>query len=219
MASISLPAQRLSPQLATAHQGGAALAVALILLLALTVLGVAALGANKLQTRLAFNAAESTIAFQASETALAAGEIWLAQQSEPPVPDCTQTSPLPTVPGSCATSARIWEKSNTGTVTTGTITVDNLLNAAWWPIYARKYGYNYVEGVTTSTTAEAGQVIPNLATEPRYVIQYVGVAEGESLDLGSPSTAKTYYYEISGRGTGALAEDNTVVQSIYAARY
>lgn len=215
VAAISRPPSSAS----ASHQRGAALAVALILLLALTVLGVAALGGNKLQSRLAYNAAESTIAFQASETALAAGEIWLAQQGEPPISDCVQATTIPTTPASCATSGRIWEKSRTATVTTSTVTVENLLNPLWWPAYARKYGFSYVDGVTTPSTPETGQVIPNLATAPRYIIQYVGVAQDESLDIGSPSSVKTYYYEVSSRGTGALAEDNTVVQSIFAARY
>ena len=56
------------------NQSGAALIVALIFLVALTVLGVAALDGNTLQQRMTFGLTENVKSFQAAESALAVGE-------------------------------------------------------------------------------------------------------------------------------------------------
>lgn len=54
-----------------AHQRGTALIVALIMLLILTLLGVAAMGTSTLEEKMAANMQEGTRAFQAAESGLA----------------------------------------------------------------------------------------------------------------------------------------------------
>ena len=56
------------------HERGAALIIALVLLLLMTVLGVTGLRTTTLQERMAGNARDSNLAFQSAEASLRAGE-------------------------------------------------------------------------------------------------------------------------------------------------
>ena len=59
------------------RQKGAVLVVSLLILLVMTVLGVAAMGTTTLQERMANNNRQQQVAFQAAEAALRAAEIYL----------------------------------------------------------------------------------------------------------------------------------------------
>lgn len=65
------------------NQRGAALIVALIFLLVLTLLGVGAMRSTNLQERMAGNLRDSNLAFQAAESALRDGEQLLQQATIP----------------------------------------------------------------------------------------------------------------------------------------
>jgi type IV pilus assembly protein PilX len=65
------------------HQRGAALIVGLIMLLLLTLIGVAGMRDTLLQEKMAGNMRDREIALQAAESALRAGEAQLAQLTEP----------------------------------------------------------------------------------------------------------------------------------------
>jgi len=66
------------------RQQGAALVVSLVLLLVVTVLGVASMRTTTLQERMAGNLRDSNLAFQAAEAALREGEGFLEQATIPP---------------------------------------------------------------------------------------------------------------------------------------
>lgn len=57
-------------QISLARQGGAALAVALLLLVVFTILAIAAMGGSRMQLVMAGNMQFGTLAFQAAQTAL-----------------------------------------------------------------------------------------------------------------------------------------------------
>ena len=59
------------------RQTGAVLVVSLLILLVMTVLGVAAMGTTTLQERMANNNRQQQVAFQAAEAALRAAETYL----------------------------------------------------------------------------------------------------------------------------------------------
>jgi type IV pilus assembly protein PilX len=79
------------------HQRGAAMMIALIMLLVLTVLGTATARMTLLEERMTGNTQDNRVAFQAAEAALRAGEDFLEQ---PVLPDFTGAAGLyqPAVP-------------------------------------------------------------------------------------------------------------------------
>ena len=67
-------------------QAGATLAIALLLLMVITLLGVSAIQVSQLEEKMSSNLQDKLLSFTAAETALRAGEQWiLAQTSEPEV--------------------------------------------------------------------------------------------------------------------------------------
>lgn len=65
------------------HQNGAVLVIALIMLLAMTLIGVTGLSSTAMQERMAGNLREMDIAFQAAEAALREGETYLEAATLP----------------------------------------------------------------------------------------------------------------------------------------
>ncbi len=198
-------------------QRGATLAVALILMLALTILGIAAMGGNKLQSRMAYGVSETTVAFQAAESAIISGEQWLQSQTGlKPVTGCVQSTTSTSCNTTATDAAYIWKKETPAS--TSTVTLTNLLDNNWWTNYGRRYGYSYAAG--TVPALQTGQTMPGVAVQPRYVVQEIGKDPTSSLGLGQGISANIWYYEVSGVGTGAQPVDSektdTVTQSVYA---
>lgn len=192
-------------------QRGAALVVALIFLVSLTLLGLAAMGGNTLQQRMTYSVGETNLAFQSAESGLVAGESWLESQTNQPVPDCT---------GTCGASTAIWA----GRPPAGTpreVSLSNLRSSTWWNNQGRKFGFAYTE--TASPALVAGQqyalsgepVDVDSLRYPRYVVEELGKDPTGSLVIGGPRVYTLWYYQISARGTGAQPQPATVVQSVY----
>jgi type IV pilus assembly protein PilX len=74
------------------RQQGATLAVALILLLVSTILGVSAIQTTSMQEKMSSNTQDKVTSFEAAESALRAGEAWLLTLTTHPVPSTTCTS-------------------------------------------------------------------------------------------------------------------------------
>lgn len=68
------------------RERGAALVIALIMLVILTIIGVAAIEGSAIQERIAGAALERNRAFQAAEAGLRAGENWIQDQTQRPIP-------------------------------------------------------------------------------------------------------------------------------------
>lgn len=170
-------------------QTGAALMVALVILVALTLLGLAAMSGNTLQQKMAYSAAQTNLAFQSAETGLALGEYWLETQIAQPSANCAEK---------CGASDAIWP----GPVAEEApiINSDDFRNPAWWT----------TEGRTSD------QALPNVAQQPQYVIEELGKDPSGSLVLGGPKVVTLWYYRVTARGTGSVADGPaTLVQSVY----
>jgi type IV pilus assembly protein PilX len=76
----------------SANQQGVALIMALVFLLMLTLLALTAMNTAALEEKMAQNTGDKTVAFQAAESALIAGELWIAGQLNKPVFDPANTS-------------------------------------------------------------------------------------------------------------------------------
>ena len=187
-------------------QGGAALIVALIFLVALTVLGVAALDGNTLQQRMTVGLSENVRSFQAAESALAVAENWLTAQVVQPAPDCdpdATTSP-------CGTSnTAIW-----ATGATPEINLANLRNEAWWTLKGRTYTNDYIDGGTPVAVSE--RQLANTAVQPAYVIEQLGSDNSGSLVRGVGRSFQLWYYQISAKGHGSVRQAPALVQSVFS---
>lgn len=205
--------KRIGFQAATA-QAGAALVVALVFLVALTLLGLAATSGNTLQQKMAYSAGETNLAFQSAETGLAVGEAWIEGRTDLPNRDCATN---------CSGSASIWEGGdsfpNTGpsgqSVKAGTM---NIFAASWWSAEAREFGYDYPDGA--ARVAVAGQVVPNVALVPRYTIEYLGKDPNAPPEVGGVRLPVIQFFQITGRGSGVQSAGTPlIVQSVYSKRF
>jgi len=78
------------------YQSGATLAIALILLFVTTIVGVSTVQVANMQERMSHNTQDKMVAFEAAESALLAGEAWLLNLSQYPLPS-SSCSPHPCV--------------------------------------------------------------------------------------------------------------------------
>lgn len=181
-------AMSLSRQLVSLRkrQRGAVLITSLLILLILTLIGVAALTTTTLQERMAGNARGRNIAFQAAEAALRDGEADVLN-NRPSGFDgtCTNGLCLPSTNGT-----PVWES----------------FNWANWRTYGQYTGSAQLPGLTT---AEQPRYIIEklpLATPP-------GSMMNQPNSYGSAGGLQ--YYRVTARGTDAGGKSVVVVQSVY----
>jgi type IV pilus assembly protein PilX len=111
------------------QQGGMVLLVCLVMLLLLTMIGIAAVSNSTLQERLVGSARDQNTAFQAAEAALRVGEAFVRQQVEA----SADPAALFNVATACpALTAAQWRKPETqlGAVATPTCRVTNFYTGA-----------------------------------------------------------------------------------------
>jgi type IV pilus assembly protein PilX len=182
---------------------GAALFISLIFLLILTVIGLAGMQNTSLQEKMAGHMRERSLAFQAAESALRAGEVYLATSI--PVFVCTSdtdglyNNSTPGASTDCPTS-KGWPSSKQ---TDHPYPPDNEL---FW-----KGNTDVVQLGNTSHQYD------QLAEKPKYVL--------EALSSGAPGAAVTLeadipisvgpkYYRITARGVGRDSSAVVVTQSV-----
>lgn len=185
------------------QQQGAALIVALVFLVMLTLLGLAAMGTNRAQQRETYGVSEQVLAFQAAETGVIDGEAWIENQLVRPVANCGASCPEPT---------SIWDAA----APAPEISFLHLRSAAWWNARGRAYGHTYEPGQPVGVLAN--QVIEGVAQAPRHVIEQLGPDPTASLVPGAP-VQTLWYYRVTARGTGVQADPPSIVQTVYAKGY
>lgn len=183
------------------RQGGASLIIGLLVLIILTFLGLAAMQSSVLQERMTGNLQDHTLAREAAEAALrnAEAEIFRGDRISGATgfaSDCNATSP--TLRGLCTPASAgspVWEDSTI---------VD-------WSDSASPQPYMLYGSVVSATTW------PNVATQPRYIIEVMPNLRDRS--LGAPSYnengSNMYQYRITAVGYGASATTRVTLQSIY----
>lgn len=209
-------------------QRGAALVIALVFLIALTLLGLASMGGNVLQQRMTYSISETNLAFQGAETAVASGENWIEGQALVPNIDCNESFRT-----DCGTiSLSIWDR-RTGEAAADGPNLANLRDAAWWETRGRPVGWNYsLVGTNTVIEAIAGQQYlvagedvagPGGSVDkknyPHYVIEFLGRDPEGSVRLGETGP-RLHFFQVSGRGGGVLeGSPQTITQSVYSKFY
>lgn len=166
-----------------AHNG-VALIVSLIILLILSILGVQSLQTSTLEERMAGNFRDNKIALEAAESALLAGEAWIASLTAPPVEDDVGSNGVWSFGKANIKDPTFW--ANATSVASGLTG----LNAQ--PSYVVEY-----RGITTSTTSLAGGN---------------GSPEGGG-NRSSSTESDLYNYRVTARGLGGSGNSEVILQS------
>jgi len=176
-------------------QHGAVMAVSLLILLLLTIIGIAGMAVTSLEERMAGNDRDRQLAFQAAEAALRNGEEYVATNNLPGNPlgakfaaNCQDQGAglcLPAVAG----SANVWEDT----------TLDVWGNAN----RHRTYSYTGLSG---------------LAAQPIYIIEYLGpqiIAPQTAVTCASAPSPCPQMYRITAIGYGGTPNAKVMLQSVY----
>lgn len=181
-----------------ASQRGFSLITTLLFMLATLVLGLSVMSVNLMQEKMVGNAKDRDFALQAAEATLRDAEADIAKNlSESTVfaDDCSL--------GLCTPP--------TLRSTVSPLPVDKQAGFSWTTAAkVRTYGQY--------TSAPA---LPGVASAPVYVVERfanLGTPAGESVVIGSETTAPGVGYRITARATGARADTVAILQSIYATR-
>jgi type IV pilus assembly protein PilX len=171
-------------------QRGAILVISLILLLVMTVLGLAAMQVTRMEERMAGNQRDVNIAFQGAEAGLRDAENRIRDMVVRP--DTCASAP-------CAVPS-VWERD--------ALLAYNLRNqdAAWWVANAQEYG------------ADGTQEIEQATVDPRVLIEDAGFIP-DSLTVGHGPPEGRNFYRITAHSTGATDTAQAVLESTYTRRF
>jgi type IV pilus assembly protein PilX len=186
-------------------QRGVALVISLLILLVLTIIGVAAMQSTTMDNKMAGNMRDESLAFEAGEAGLRDAEGWINSQNVTPGPPKTScTSP-------CASTNDVWARWDASPLPDWYPGQFTSLTTAWWTNNAREYGFDYPDDTDTA------EFLPG-NTEPRYVIEdWDFVRDSLTLGIGIPTGRN--YYRITALGTGGQASTTTIVQSVFVKRF
>lgn len=184
----------INQQTSIPHRGqqGFVLIVALVLLLVLTVLGLAASQTTSLEERMAGNARNHDLAFQAAEAALTAGIT------------CVQTgSPLCSVFATTSTGgAGAYEFIPGSTVTLWT-------QPNFWTTAGNALSYTTYPGIT----------LPQVATQPQFIIEQLPPVASSGGSLGTPEfgggAPPIQRWRITSFGQGGDKNSTVMLQAVY----
>jgi len=171
-------------------QQGAILVISLILLLVMTVLGLAAMQATRMEERMAGNQRDRNISFQGAEAGLRDAENRIADMVARP--DTCASAP-------CAVPS-VWERD--------ALAAYNLRNqdAAWWVLNALEYG------------EDGNQEMEEATVDPRVLIEDAGFVP-DSLTVGHGPPDGRNFYRITAHSTGTTDTARAVLESTYTRRF
>lgn len=175
------------------RQQGATLIIALLILLAMTVLGTSSMGTLTMQERMISNMRDENVAFQAAESGLAACELNLRDNN----PAVSQSD--------------YQQQGNAEANASGGVTY-------WWddPNIWSTFGIQ-MAGAVDQTTGSLGR--GGVSDAPVCVREHIGLAPD---DLSFESRSKRIgaeMYTVTSKGFGAEETSESVVQSVVFARY
>ena len=171
-------------------QRGAALITSLLMLLVLTILALTAMETTVMEEKMSSNSRQKQIAQQAAESALRAGELFLANNINT-LPDIAQNFNGAgglydsTQPGSGA--ALNWDPSDAGNWSAGNSVADTRLNS-----------------FSNNPAAVPGP--------PRFVIEYLGTSELPPLNFKTPSVGR-HSFRVTAIGWGRDTRAKVVLSS------
>lgn len=173
-------------------QRGAILITSMLLLIVLTVLGVAMMRMTTMQERMAGNTRDLNLALQGAEAALREGE----EKLSPMLVPTREAARPPAYPG-CLTF--ICSASSLP------VAIQDTTQFTWSS--AREYG--------TAGTQE----IAGLNADPRYVIAELEFVPDSALGGQNDTLSGRHFYQITARSTGASGQANTVLQTTFPRRF
>jgi len=195
---MTTPATTLTASQTAVRQKGAVLVVGLLILLVMTVLGVAAMSSTTLQERMANNNRQQQVAFQATEVALRAAETYLSNS-------ISSVTALNTNFNSAAPVAGLYAERAPMT------------GVATYPLPAGFNIYNDNDWLAAGNAVEVNTVT-SVTQRPRYIIEYVGRVGPPPNDYsGKKPDTRQYGFRITaiGWGEGAAPNARYLLQSSY----
>lgn len=192
----SLQPSTLQHQPTPSRQKGSALFMALMILIVLSLLAVITSTNSVLQERMTGNFRDSSLAFEAAENSLRWAEAWVASRvgrNDPTLFTCVAVA-------GCGTTV----------VASGAVpgALEDGLEADWMAV-------PFVYGEMPSAPGTILRTLPEVAQQPRYVIEQVLFAPDNLTE--SPQTG-TFYYNILARGVGARPTSIAVLRSVHTRR-
>lgn len=191
-----------SKQLTHGQQQGAVLLVGLIMLMLLTIIGLASIRGTDLQERMAGNMRDRNIAFQASEASLRVGEAELSKAKGLVCDGKTKTNCWPDLNKLVAPAVGYWPLDENS---------KKRLRPAVW--IEEQWKQNSVEISST--------LLKGVVEAPRYTIEQIKVSaavanQGAGIDVESLSKmAEGEYYRVTSRGLGGTKDSEVVLQSTF----
>lgn len=179
-------------------QRGATLIVALILLLVMTLMASTSLKSNVLQSRMAANMQDETIAFEASETGLTYSEQWLASQSS--APELVQFSDLKSGLSDFVVDSRSSSELKNKLL--------DLTKVSQW------------EAGAQTVTAFNAEPLTTVHEQPKVSLELTGFTpddKTQGYDYGE-TTGVSLFRHLS-RNTGKSGESEVILQSEYRKRF
>lgn len=191
-------------------QGGAVLIVGLVILLSLTLLGLSAIDSSILETRMATNAQQSQLAFESSESALRAGEEWVAT-----VAMATDGQDRIVTPAFDGTNGRYALRPD----------IPGVVTPVNFDVLDPTDGSNgWLNGSGRGVEVPlAGPMSAEVPRSPRYIVEYLGrtiqTAQGAKRNLtvlnptAAASDPREYAFRVTAVGWGRDTKAYRVVQS------
>ncbi len=183
--SISRPVRR---------QRGVVLVTALIVLLIMTILGLASINTTTLQSKMTGNLRETNAAFQAAEAGLQAGLIYVENNFAPPM----AVSVSSVVKRGCTVGGE--------TSSTDCDNLDNVIDD--W-----SGGSTPTAGMTYGTSGLGSANLGEVAFQPRILIDERQVRT--DMEVGATTY---YYYTVSAVGTGPAGTARSILQTTIVKR-
>jgi type IV pilus assembly protein PilX len=172
------------------HQNGATLVVAMLMLLVLTVLGIASMQVSRLEERMAGNSRDVNLAFQGAEAGLRDAEERVRAWNEF------------TVPASCiAAPCSVWQRN---------FLPPDLRDQtlAWWNTNATEYG------------VAGAQEVTEITRDPLVVVEDLDfVADSAALTPGYSHQTGRSFYRVTADSAGASNTAEVVLESTFVQRY
>jgi len=165
-------------------EAGAVLIIGLIMMLLLTIIGLASIRGSDLQERMAGNMRDRNLAFQSAEAGLRAGELVSTGLSGVAVPNANGYFENLNLNATVKRPA-LWEKVDWERATNSIKLADN----------------------TISNVAEQ----PRYVIE-KIIVPFDTANQGGGIDAGSPQEDKLYY-RVTSRGVGGTTDSEVVLQS------
>jgi type IV pilus assembly protein PilX len=191
----------LHPRASKASQQGFSLVTSLVLMLSVLLIGLAVMGVNVSQERIIGNTRDRELALQAAEATLRDAELDVNNNITALsafVSDCTGGLCIPPSAGPGASAAKA-----------------KPIHEQTW------FSWSNAANVRTLGQYSGTPPFPGLSTQPVYVVERLGEVACDSCSkrAGTGANSPGFAYRTTVRSTGARAETEVVLQSVFQKPY